>query len=132
MAFLDPQHIRHAEATNWLLTNEAAGWATCPLTENGCLRVMTNPRYSAPQAGPLVLGRLDATKRNGNHEFWPDDVSITDAAAFDWNRLQGHQQVTDIYLLALTVAHGGRLVTFDQRIRPEAVRGCRPEHLVTL
>ena len=51
---------------------------------------------------------------------------------FDWDRLQGHQQVTDIYLLALAVAHGGRLVTFDQRIQPGMVKGCRPENLVTL
>ena len=50
-----------------------------------------------------MLDRLDATKRSGNHAFWPDDVSITDAVAFDWSRLQGHQQVTDIYLLALAI-----------------------------
>ncbi len=59
-------------------------------------------------------------------------VSITDATVFDWDRLQGHQQVTDVYLLALAVAHGGRLVTFDQRIQPVMIKGCGSEHLVTL
>ena len=132
VAFLDQEHVRHAEATRWLLTNDAAGWATCPLTENGCLRVMTNLRYTAHRNAAFVLGRLDATKRDGNHVFWPDDVSITDAATFDWRRFQGHQQITDIYLLALAVAHGGRLVTFDQRIQLGMAKGCRPEHLVTL
>lgn len=119
------------EANNWLSTNDA-GWATCPLTENGRLRVMTNPRYTVPQTAAFVLGRMDATKQGGNHTFWPDDLSITDAAVFDWSRLQGHQQITDVYLLALAVAHGGRLVTFDQRIQSGMVKGCRPEHLVTL
>ena len=132
MALLDQEHIRHAEANQWLTTHRASGWATCPLTENGCLRVITNPRYTAPQSAAFILARLDDTKRGGNHAFWPDDLSITDAAAFDGNRLQGHQQVTDVYLLALAVAHSGQLVTFDQRIQSEAVRGCRAEHLVRL
>ena len=132
VALLDQEHVQHEKSNDWLATNGATGWATCPLTENGCLRVLTNPRYTAPQSAAFVLGRLDATKRSGNHAFWPDDVSITDAAAFDWSRLQGHQQVTDVYLLALAVAHGGRLVTFDQRIQPGVVKECGPEHLVTL
>ena len=76
--------------------------------------------------------RFDETKRGGNHAFWPDDVSITNTTLFDWSRLQGQQQVTDVYLLALAVAHGGRFVTFDQRIQSGMVKGCRPEHLVTL
>ena len=132
VAFLDQGHVRHGEASRWLFANDAFGWATCPLTENGCLRILTNPRYTAPQSAAFVLDRLDATKRSGNHAFWPDDVSITDAALFDWDRLQGHQQITDIYLLALAIAHGGRLVTFDQRIQPGVVKGCGSEHLVTL
>jgi toxin-antitoxin system PIN domain toxin len=132
VALLDQEHVRHGDSNRWLLANRASGWATCPLTENGSLRVMTNPRYAVPQSASFVLGSLEATKGSGNHAFWPDDISITDAAVFDCNRLQGHQQVTDIYLLALAVAHGGRLVTFDQRIRHQAVRRCGEEHLVTL
>ena len=132
VALLDPEHVQHEKSNDWLATNGATGWATCPLTENGCLRVLTNPRYTAPQNAAFMLGRLDATKQSGNHAFWPDDVSITDAALFDWDRLQGYQQITDVYLLALAVAHGGRLVTFDQRIQPGVVKGCGPEHLVTL
>ena len=132
VALLDREHVRHGEANHWLSANDSAGWATCPLTENGCLRVMINPRYTAPQSAAFGLDRLGATKRDGNHAFWPEDLSITDAAVFDWNRLQGHQQVTDIYLLALAVARGGRLVTFDQRLQSGMVRGCLPEHLVIL
>jgi toxin-antitoxin system PIN domain toxin len=132
VALVDPQSATHAAANSFLAANLADGWASCPLTENACLRLLTNPRYHAPAQPSIVLGRLEETKQAGNHAFWPDDVSITDAAIFDWDRLQGHQQITDVYLLALAVAHGGRLVTFDQRIRREAVRGCGAYNLLTL
>ena len=79
-----------------------------------------------------MLNALRTLQGSGHHAFWPDDLSITDAAAFDWGRLQGHQQVTDVYLLTLAVTHGGRLVTFDQRVQPGMVKGCRPEHLAVL
>ena len=102
------------------------------MTENACLRLLTNPRYGAPVSPGVFLAKLDETKRGGNHAFWTDDVSIANTTFFDWNRLQGHQQVTDVYLLALAVAHGGRFVTFDQCIQSGTVKGCRPEHLVTL
>lgn len=78
------------------------------------------------------MNKLEETKNGGSHAFWPDNLSITDTRVFDHRRLRGHQQVTDVYLLALAVANGGRLVTFDQGIPRDAVRGCTPEHLVTL
>lgn len=132
IAFLDPSTTEHLKITGWMNNHHEEGWASCPLTENACLRVLTNPRYPRPVASSLVLARLDATKHDSNHVFWPDDLSITDATVFNWDRLQGHQQVTDVYLLALAVTRGGRFVTFDQRIQAEVVKGSGPEHLVTL
>lgn len=131
VALLDPQHAAHEAAYRWLATNLVDGWATCPLTENGCLRLLTNPRYTRPMTPGLVLSKLDEAMHTGHHEFWPDDLSIT-SARFYRDHLRGHQQVTDMYLLGLTVNRGGRLVTFDQRIRRELVAGCGPEHLVVL
>lgn len=132
VALLDRQHVAHARAHAWLAQNLAMGWASCPLTENGCLRVLINPRYSAPVLAPDVLAKLAFAKNAGHHEFWPDDVTITDAQAFDHARWRGHQQVTDAYLLALAIKHGGRLVTFDAAIASDIVRAARPEHLVVL
>lgn len=132
VALLDQHNANHLSVNRWLDEHSSDGWASCPLTENACLRLLTNPRFAAPSSAGVVLSRLDETRHGGNHTFWPDDVSITDATLFDWNRLQGHQQVTDVYLLALATAHGGRLVTFDRRIQTGMVRGCRAEHLVTL
>ena len=133
IASLDPQHANHSAAYEWLAANSSNGWASCPLTENACLRLLTNPRYRGAAVTPaVVLTRLEETKRGSDHAFWPDSLSVTDTAVFDWHHLQGHQQVTDVYLLALAVAHGGRLVTFDQHIQPAMVKDCRPEHLVVL
>ncbi len=132
VALLDLHSANHLVVNQWLARNFSTGWASCPLTENACLRLLTNPRYAAPLSPGTVLARLEETKRGGNHAFWPDDLSITDASFFDWTQLRGHQQVTDVYLLALAVAHGGRFVTFDRRVQPGVVKGCRLEQLVTL
>ena len=132
VALLDHENLNNSTAYLWLAAHAAAGWATSPLTENGCLRILTNPRYPRPLPAREVLAKLIEAKHSTDHVFWPDDLSITDGNFFDEAYLQGHQQITDIYLLALAVAKGGRLTTFDQRIPYRAVMGCRPEHLVVL
>lgn len=132
VALLDRQHAAHFAANQWLANQGSAGWASCPITENGCLRVLTNPRYPAPLPARDVLERLRVVKADGNSEFWSDDVSITSPQMFNFALLQGHQQVTDLYLLALAVARGGRLVTFDRGISLPIVTGATAQHLVQL
>lgn len=132
LALLDTKHVHYVQAHRWLNANLGSGWASCPLTENGHLRIITGPSYPNRKTPGEAIARLDESKRNGHHAFWPDDVSITDATVFNRDRLRGHQQITDVYLLALAVAHGGRLVTFDANIRREVVPGSGPEHLVVL
>ena len=132
VALLDRQHLAHGSAHAWLARNLATGWASCPLTENGCLRVLTNPRYPAPVAALDVLTKLAAAKTGGYHQFWADDLTITDAQVFDRDKWRGHQQITDAYLLALAVKHSGRLVTFDAGIGLDIVRDAFPQHLLVL
>jgi hypothetical protein len=103
-----------------------------PITENGTARVMSSPGYPNPLPVAEVLVRLGVAIRGGPHEFWPDDVSLTDTAVFDQRALLGPKQITDRYLLALAVKHGGCLVTFDQAVRPTAVQGAAAAHLVQL
>ena len=129
VALLDRKHVEHFRAHRWLAQHLAEGWASCPMTENGCVRVLTNPRYPAPVAAGDVLAKLETAKSSGHHEFWPDDVTLTDAALFDRSRLLGHQQVTDAYLLALAVKHGGCLATFDSAIPLEIATGALAENL---
>jgi predicted nucleic acid-binding protein len=79
VALFDPDHVHHGLAHDWFHEQQSAGWATCPLTENGLVRVLSSPRFR--EAGPAIAdiaGRLHALKTTGRHTFWPDGVSITD------------------------------------------------------
>lgn len=132
VALLDRKHVAHVAAHVWLAANLAHGWASCPLTENGAVRILTNPRYPAPVPASDVLSKLETATHSGHHEFWPDDISLRESARFDRAQLRGHQQVTDVYLLALATSRGGRLVTFDGGIATGIVTGTRAEQLVVL
>jgi toxin-antitoxin system PIN domain toxin len=130
IALFDPDHVHHARAWQWFAVEGRRGWATCPLTQNGCLRVMTQPGYPNPVAFPMMLERLRKAVAAPEHAFWPDDTSLLDAKRFVAARIHGPRQITDLYLLGLAMAHGGRLATFDERIPLSAVRGAEPRHLV--
>ncbi|MDR4305978.1 PIN domain-containing protein [Chelatococcus sambhunathii] len=131
IALIDPLHGSHLTACEWF-EREPIEWATCPITENAVLRIVGSSRYAnspgSPAAAAAALGDLVAAP---GHAFWPDDVSLLDAALVDVSRLLTPAQTTDSYLLALAVKRGGRLATFDRRLVTDAVRGGR-EALVLL
>lgn len=132
IALLDRDHVSHAAATAWYGAHLDGGWASCPITENGTARVMSSPGYPNPVPVAEVLARLRSAASAGFHDFWPDDISLTDASVFEQRAILGPKQITDRYLLALAASNGGRLVTFDQAIRPTAVVGASAAHLVQL
>lgn len=132
IALLDAGHVFHQPAMAWLERNIAHGWASCPITQNGCIRIMSQPGYPALLSAGQVAARLSEAAASPEHQFWPADISLLDRNAFDWSSLMGHRQVTDIYLLALAVRNQGRFVTFDQRITANVVPGATPDHLVQL
>ena len=132
IALLDADHSLHDAATEWFADHAAAGWASCPLTQNGCLRIMSNPSYPNAPALQMLVGRLREATADPVHEFWPDDISVLDQRVFDATRIHGPRQITDLYLLALAVRHGGRFATFDASIAHQAVRGATPQHLIKL
>ena len=132
IALHDQQHVHHPTATQWFRDHVAQGWASCPLTQNGAARVMSQPNYSQPAPLSALIAMLRRSFADPSHAFWPDDISLADATVFDNQRIHGHRQVTDVYLLGLAVAHGGRLVTLDARIPLSAVRGAQPDHLLQL
>ena len=131
IAWIDRNYVSHRFAQTWLAANGAGGWATCPITENGCLRIITNPKYASPATPAQVLQALDEAKDELRHEFWPDDLSVT-GQCFVRSAMLGHQQVTHMYLLALAVSRGARLVTFDTGISIDAVVGASAENLQVL
>ena len=132
IALLDAAHIHHQRASQWLEQSLHHGWASCPLTQNGCLRIMAQPAY--PQALPLaaVAQRLAQAAATPAHLFIADDYSLLDADSLHWPQLLGHRQVTDAYLLGLAVRHGCRFVSFDARVHLAAVPGAKAEHLLVL
>jgi uncharacterized protein len=123
-----PNHIHHARAITWFRARHRGGWATCPLTESGFVRVSSNtriiPEARSPSQAIDLLGRMRAQPA---HVFWPDDVSPVDADTVSFRRVVGHRQVTDAHLLTIALRRGGRLATFDGGVRellpdePEAV-----------
>jgi len=126
IALVDPAHALHDAAHAWFGQQGRVSWATCPVTENGLLRIVGNPRYpNSPGSPAAALPALASMTGLPGHVFWPDDVSLMDPALLDADRLLGHGQITDSYLLALAVAHGGQLASFDRRLVPDAVRGGR-------
>ncbi|PJC02755.1 MAG: VapC toxin family PIN domain ribonuclease [Gallionellales bacterium CG_4_9_14_0_8_um_filter_59_50] len=129
IALLDAGHIHHELAQSWLESNIEPGWASCPLTQNGCIRILSQPNYPAPLPAAQVAERLAEAAATSHHEFWVADVNLLDGTSFDWKQVLGHRQVTDLYLLALAVRHDGRFVTFDRRINFGAVSGAQAKHL---
>ncbi len=132
IALLDGAHVGHSRATRWLAQEVAQGWASCPLTQNGCIRIMSQPAYPGALAAAEVAGRLGEAARDASHAFWPDDLSLLDESVLDWSKVLGPRQVTDHYLLALAVRHRGRFVTFDARVSTAAVAAAKARHLVVL
>jgi toxin-antitoxin system PIN domain toxin len=132
IALLDPDHSLHERAHRWFNGNVRSGWTSCPITQNGCVRIMSHPGY--PNALPVrpVIERLREATRSPHHEFWPDDVSLLDPRTADANRIHGPRQLTDLYLLALAVRRGGRFVTFATSVPLSAIKGAEAAHLVAL
>jgi toxin-antitoxin system PIN domain toxin len=129
VALFDPDHLHHEVAHDWFANSASDGWATCPLTENGFVRVLSNPAYGAvvSRASELV-DRLRRFCKGPRYQFWADDISLRDERLFDPSFLTG-RQLTDIYLLGLARKHRGRLATFDRTIPLKAVVGARRELL---
>ncbi|HEY1804193.1 MAG TPA: TA system VapC family ribonuclease toxin [Terracidiphilus sp.] len=124
IALIDPTHMQHDRAHDWFGAAGRHAWATCPLTENGVLRIVGHSRYPNSPGNPVAVAELMTVLfALGGHKFWPDDISLLDAKRADASRLLESKQVTDAYLLALAVAHGGKLATFDRHIVGSAVRG---------
>jgi toxin-antitoxin system PIN domain toxin len=129
---LDADHIHKPRAHAWWSGNRENGWASCPLTQNGFIRVVSQQTYPSPIPIGRAFSHLRQNVETADHEFWPDDLSLLDEQLIDHSRVLGPKQLTDIYLLALAVRRKGRLVTFDRSISIAAVREATPEHLVVL
>ncbi len=132
IALFDAAQVHHKAAHSWLTRNRLRGWATCPLTQNGCVRVMSQPQYPGYLSVPEILRRLKAAVAVKEHAFWPDSISLCDSDRFASDQILTPKTLTDLYLLGLARENGGRLVTFDRGIPLAAVTGAHGRHLVVL
>ena len=123
IALIDPTHVGHDAAHRWFGMTGAASWATCPLTENGVIRIVGHPSYPNSAGSPAAVAPiLMGLRALPGHVFWPDDLSLADCDFVDADEIATPGQVTDTYLLALAVANKGQLATFDRRLSTKAVR----------
>ena len=133
LALHNPKHTHHETAHDWFADHRAHGWATCALTENGFVRVLSN---AAAGVGvfrpPEVVDLLRRFCSSKEHVFWPDAVSLTDSGIFNPSFIRGYRQVSDIYLLGLARKMGGYLATFDPAIPLGAVIGATPDTIAVI
>jgi uncharacterized protein len=132
LALMDQAHVHHTRARAWFEEQVEAGWASCPFTQNGFVRIISQPKYPKPVSTAQAIGLLSLATTTDYHEFWPSAVSILDERSLDRTRVHGPKQLTDLYLLSLSVSKGGRLATFDQSIPLSAVPGASAKNLVVV
>ena len=121
VALFDPNHVHHEIAHSWFAGNRARGWATCPLTEDAFLRIVSNPSSGRTLDRPAMAATyLRAFRASGGHQFWPAALSLLDETTFDLSYVS-HRQLTDVYLLGLAHKNGGTLATFDPTVPVKAV-----------
>lgn len=132
IALQDAAHIHHRRATDWMEAHWQQGWASCPLTQNGCLRILSQAGYPNAQTPNAVRERLLEATSHPMHRFFADDFSLLDEGVLSWRHVTGSRQLTDAYLLALAVRNTLRFVSFDRGLSLSTVRGARTEHLVSL
>lgn len=126
IALADPDHEHHGKAESFFLANHQRGWATCPITENGFVRIISNPTYpngpGGTDAACTILKQLCAYE---GHRFWPDDLSLRSAPA-----LPVSKHLTDHYLLSLAMHRQGKLVTLDRHIQAALIPGGADAYVV--
>lgn len=132
IALFDAAHVHHLKAHDWLTHHRKAGWASCPISQNACIRIIAQPAYPGRLSVADITRRLRLATEADDHHFWPDSISLCEMDRFDPSSILSSRQLTDLYLLALAVSHGGKLITFDQGINPEAVVGSNATHLEVL
>jgi len=117
IALIDQSHIGHSPALAWFDAIGHLSWATCPITENGVVRIVGSSGYAnSPGTTAAVAELMREFVTLPGHIFWPDDISLLDSTKVDISKLLTSAQVTDSYLLALARAHGGQFATLDRRL----------------
>ena len=131
IALLDPEHVTHDAAHAWFEKNARHGWATCAITENGCLRILAKMYTSLQLTIPNLADNLQHLRRLKGHHFWPEENSLLEPGRFNLSGIKP-KTITDAYLLDLACSNNGKLVTFDRNIPWRSVTAATQEDLEVL
>ena len=124
IALIDPKHVANELVRAWFMDRAHQSWATCPVTENGAVRIVGAASYpNTPGTPGIVVETLRQLCALPGHSFWPDDLSLLASEEIDASRLTHSSQITDSYLRALAGSRGGKLATLDRRMALNAVKG---------
>jgi len=112
-----PTHVGHPHVQKWFARHGRETWATCPVTQSGFIRILSNPSFAPNALSPAEAIRLleEIVARPG-HRFWPFEIGVVQAIRQFLPRIQGYRQISDAYLLGLALHHRGKLVTLDQGV----------------
>ncbi len=116
VALVWPAQVHYRAARRWFAANRQSGFRTCPITQAGMVRVLGNPRHG--REGLTIAeaqGGLAELVALPEHEFWTANLTLASAIE-RVGPISGHQQITDAYLVALAIANGGILATFDRGV----------------
>jgi uncharacterized protein len=110
-------HPDHVRVLSWFAKQSVKGWATCPFTQAAFVRIVSNPAFSVYAASPReALQLLSFNLKHPKHQFWADDLTLDEALSRFTDKITGHQQVTDAYLLGLAIRKKGRFATLDRSV----------------
>jgi toxin-antitoxin system PIN domain toxin len=130
IALFDPAHLNHEDAHRWFAVNQSLGWATCTITLNGCIRILSSPSYPSFRATPAqVIAHLRVLCQNPFHRFWNDSTSLLDPSQVRSEMIGGPRNIVDVSLVALASHNDGRLVTFDRSISVGAIPLAKPQNI---
>jgi uncharacterized protein len=113
-----PSHTDHTKVQRWLAASLDEGWATCPVTESAFVRIISNPAFSPDGLTPKEANDLlRENLKHSAHRFWADEIALDQALQPVGSRIEGHNQMTDAYLLGLAMHKKSKLATLDQGLR---------------
>jgi toxin-antitoxin system PIN domain toxin len=123
IALVDKRHVDHDRAHEWFASIADSEWLSCPITENGAVRVISTPSYPGGASSmPVAVASVRSITERGNHVFLEDRISLLNGNLIDAASLVSPKQLTDTYLLALAVHANAILATLDHRLTTVAVR----------
>ncbi len=121
-----PNHVHHRTARAWFRNSMSDGWATCAIVQSGFLRISMNPAVVGRRVPfPEAAGILSRFTAGTEHVLWRSEAVPEEWPAWLRDRVQGYRQITDAFLIATAIKHGGMLATLDARalaLLPESQR----------